>query len=140
MTRKIYLTIFLGLALAGCESEPKFSLSPATMDCDLGSCVVTFDVTNTSDGTLSLVYDISLSQNYIRNSNKSGLVVVGATDGSIDLPPKETKTIAVEIEVTEKPIGSKIFVFDSRTPKFILEILGFIGNSLQSTIGRLLPN
>ena len=84
MIRRLYLTAFLGLALAGCESEPKFALSPVTMDCDQGSCLVTFELTNTSDGELPLIYDISLSQNYIRDPNKSGLVVVGAADGEID--------------------------------------------------------
>ena len=93
------------------------------MDCDQGSCLVTFEVTNRSDGTLPLIYDISLSQNYRRDPNKSGLVIVGATDGAIDLPPHETKSIEIEIEVTETPNGSKVSVFDSRTPEFILEIL-----------------
>ena len=123
MIRRLYLTAFLGLALAGCESEPKFALSPVTMDCDQGSCLVTFELTNTSDGELPLIYDISLSQNYIRDPNKSGLVVVGAADGEIDLPPKETKRVEVEIDVSETPNGSKVSVFDSRTPDFILEIL-----------------
>lgn len=113
MTETSYLSVFLALALAGCESERKFALSPATMDCGQGSCVVTFDVTNTSEGTLPLIYDISLSQNHIRDPNKSGLVVVGAADGAIDLPPKETHTIEVEIEVTETPNGSKVSVLDS---------------------------
>ena len=123
MTRRIYLGAFLCLALAGCESESKFALSPVTMNCDQGSCVVSFDVINTSDGTLPLVYDISLNQNYIRDPNSSGLVVVGTADGSIDLPPNETRTIEVEIDVTETPNGSKVSVIDSQTPKFVLEIL-----------------
>ena len=123
MIRNTYLVVFFGLALAGCESEPKFSLSPVTMNCDQGSCAVSFDVTNTSEGTLPLVYDISLNQNHIREPNRSGLVVVGTTNGSIDLPPSETRTIKVEIDVTEAPNGSKVSVFDSRTPKFVLEIL-----------------
>ena len=123
MTKKIYVTLFLGLALVGCESEPKFALSPVTMDCSQGSCVVAFDVTNTSDGTLPLIYNISLTQNYIRDPNSPGLVEVGATDGAIDLPPMETKKIEVEVDVTETPNGSKVSIFDSRTPKFILEIL-----------------
>ena len=101
MIRKLSLTVLVGLALAGCESESKFDLSPATMDCDQGSCVVTFEVTNKSEGTLPLIYDISLSLNYIRDPNKSGLAIVGAADGAIDLPLNETKTIEVEIEVTE---------------------------------------
>ena len=124
MTRTFYLAVFFVLALAGCESEPKFALSPVTMNCDQGSCVVSFDVTNTSESTLPLVYDISLNQNYIRDPNKSGLVVVGTTNGSIDLPLSETKTIEVEIDVTEAPNGFKVSVFDSRTPKFLLEIFG----------------
>jgi len=124
MIRKLSLTVLVGLALTGCESESKFDLSPATMNCDQGSCVVTFEVTNTSERTLPLIYDISLSQNYIRDPNKSGLVVVGTTEGSIDLPSKETQAVKVSIEVTETPNGSKVSVFDSRTPNFILEILG----------------
>jgi len=123
MIRQFYLTVFLVLSLAGCESEPKFAVGPATMDCDKGLCLVTFEVTNTSEGTLPLIYDISLSQNYVRNPNRSGLLIVGAANGAIDLPSNETKKVAVEIEVTEAPNGSKVSVFDSRTPKFILEIL-----------------
>lgn len=123
MIRKLHLIVFLGLALAGCEGEPKFALSPATMTCDQSSCLVTFKVTNISEGTLPLIYNISLGQNHVRDPNKSGLVVVGAADGTIDLPPNEAKTIEVEIEVTETPNGSKVSVFDSRTPKFILEAL-----------------
>jgi hypothetical protein len=63
MTKKIYFAVFLGVALAGCESVSKFALSPVTTDRDQGSCVVCFDVTNTSDGTLPLIYDISSHQN-----------------------------------------------------------------------------
>ena len=123
MIRKTCFTLFLGIAAVGCESEPKFALSPVTMDCDQSACVVSFDVTNTSDGMLPLVYDISLNQNHIRDPNKSGLVIVGTADGSIDLPPSETKTVAVEVGITEQPNGSKVVVFDSRTPKFLLELV-----------------
>jgi sugar-phosphatase len=125
MIRRLYLTIILGFALTGCESEPKFALSPATMDCDQSSCLVAFEITNTSEGALPLIYDISLSQNYIRDPNKSGLVVVGIADGEIELPPNETKKLEVEVAVTEEPNGSKVSVFDSRTPEIILEILDF---------------
>ena len=123
MIRKICFVLFLGIAAVSCESEPKFALTPVTMDCDQSTCEVTFDVTNTSDGSLPLVYSISLNQNYIRDPNKSGMVVVGTADGSIDLAPSETKTVAVEVEVTEQPNGSKVLVFDSRTPKFVLKLL-----------------
>ena len=122
MIRKLSLTVLVGLALAGCGN---FDLSPVTMDCDQGSCVVTLEVTNTSESTLPLIYNISLSRNYIRDPNKSGLAIVGAADGAIDLPPKETKTIEVEIDVTETPNESKVRVFDSRTPEFILEMFEF---------------
>lgn len=125
MNRRICFAFVLGITAVGRESEPKFALSPVTMDCDQIACLVTFDVTNTSDGTLPLVYDISLSQNYIRDPDKSGLVVVGTADGSVDLPPSETKTVEVEVEVTEQPNGSKVAVFDSRTPKIVLELLSF---------------
>jgi hypothetical protein len=84
---------------------------------------VTFKITNTSEGTLPLIYDISLSQNHIRDPNRSGLVVVGVADGEIELPPNETKTVEVDVAVSEEPNGSRISVFDSRTPEFILEIL-----------------
>jgi hypothetical protein len=124
MKRRLYLTGILGLALAGCESEPEFALSPATMDCDQGSCLVTFKITNTSERALPLIYDVSLSQNNIRDPSKAGLVVVGVADGELELPSNETATVEVEVEVTEEPNGSKISVFDSRTPDFILEILG----------------
>ncbi len=124
MKRRLFFTVFLGLAFTGCESEPKFALNPATLDCDQGSCVVSFNITNTSEGALPLNYDISLSQNYIRDPNKSALVVVGAADGEIGLLPNESKTVEVDIDVTETPNGSKVSVFDSRTPKFVLEILG----------------
>jgi hypothetical protein len=95
------------------------------MDCDQSSCLVAFEITNTSKGALPLIYDISLSQNYIRDPNKSGLVVVGIADGEIELPPNETKKLEVEVAVTEEPNGSKVSVFDSRTPEIILEILDF---------------
>jgi len=85
--------------------------------------LVTFKLTNTSDGMLPLVYDIWLSQNYIRDPKKSGLVMVGAANGEVSLLPRETKTLVVKIEVTETPNGLNISVFDSRTPKFIFEIL-----------------
>ncbi len=124
MMKKLCLVFLLGIAMVGCEIEPKLALSAVTMDCDGDACVVTFDVTNASDGALALVYDISLSQNYIRNSNKSELVVVGTADGSIDLAPSETRTVEVEVEVSEQPNGSKVAIFDSRTPKFVLELLG----------------
>ena len=123
MTRKSYRTVFFVLALAGCESEPKVALSPVTMNCDQDSCVVSFEVTNTSEGALPLVYDISLNRNYIQDPNRSGLVVVGTINGLIDLPPSETRSIKVDIDVTDMPNGSKVSVFDSRTPKLILEIL-----------------
>jgi len=123
MIRKICFILFLGIAAASCESEPKFDVTPVTMDCDQSACVVAFKLTNTSDEMLPLVYNISLNQNYIRDPNKSGLVVVGTADGSIDISPSETRTVAVEVEVTEQPNGSKVVVFDSRTPKFVLELL-----------------
>ncbi len=107
MIRRLYLTAFLGLVLAGCESEPRFALSPVSMDCDQGSCLVALEITNTSDGELPLIYDISLSQNYIRDPNKSGLVVVGAADGEINIPPNETKRVEVEIDITETPNGGQ---------------------------------
>ncbi len=123
MIKKFCVVFLLGSAMVGCESEPKFALSAVTMDCDGNVCVVTFDVTNTSDGALPLVYDISLNQNYIRDPKKPGLVVVGTADGSVNLPPSETRTVEVEVEVSEQPNGSKVAVFDSRTPKFVLELL-----------------
>jgi len=123
MRRRLYLAGILGLALAGCESESEFALSPATVDCNQGSCLVTFKMTNTSEGALPLIYDISLSQNKIRDPNKSGSVVVGIADGELELAPDETTTVEVEVEVTEEPNGSMVSVFDSRTPDFILEIL-----------------
>jgi hypothetical protein len=122
MIRTIYLTVITGMALSSCESEPKLALSPATMDCVQGSCIVTFDVTNASDDTLPLIYEVSLSQNHVRGPGKSGLVVVGTANGAIDLPPKETKTVEIEIEVTETPNGSKVSVAGSRTPELILGI------------------
>ena len=125
MIRKLYIAVLLGVALAGCETEPKFTLSSVNMDCDQSSCVVSFDVTNASDGMLPLIYDVSLNQNYIRDPNRS-IVVVGTADGKVELPPTETKTIEVEIEVTEIPNGSKISMFDSRTPKIVLAISNWI--------------
>lgn len=123
MTRQICLVIILGLVLASCGEQPNFSLGSVTMNCDQSVCAVSFDVTNESDGTLPLIYEISLFQNHVRSPNTSGLVVVGSGDGSIDILSSQTRTVEVEIEVTEKPNGSKVSVFDSRTPKFILEIL-----------------
>ena len=123
MIRKICFALFLGTAAASCESEPKFDVSPVTMDCKKNACIVTFELTNISDRTLPLVYDISLNQNYIRDPKKSGLVVVGTANGSIDLPPSETRTVAVDVEVTEQPNGSKVVIFDSRTPKLVQKLL-----------------
>jgi len=125
MIRKLSLTILVGLALAGCEMEPRFDLSTATMNCNHGSCRLTFNVTNRSDAALPLIYDILLSQNHIRDPSKSKLIIVGEADGAIDLQPNEAKKIEVDIEVTESPNGSKVSVFDSRTPEVILEILDF---------------
>lgn len=124
ITRKIHLAILLGMALAGCERQPPFSLGPVTRDCAESSCTVTFDITSTSERALAVTYEITLYDDYIRGPSKSGLVVVGATNGSIDLPPRETRAVRATIEVTEIPKGSQISVFDSRTPKFILEVLG----------------
>lgn len=93
------------------------------MDCDRSSCVITFGVSNRSDGELPLIYDISLSQNYVRNPNRSGLVAVGVTEGDILLLPNESKTIEVDIEVSETPNGLKVRVFDRRTPRFVVELL-----------------
>lgn len=122
--RTICLAMLLGVALVGCERQPQFSLGPVTRDCAESSCTVTFDVTSTSDSTLPVTYEISLYDDYIRGPSKSGLVVVGATNGSIELPSRETRVVKATIEVTDTPKGSQISVFDSRTPKFILEILG----------------
>ncbi len=116
--------MLLGVALVGCEKQPQFSLGPVARDCAESSCTVTFDVTSTADSTLPLTYEISLYDDYIRGPSKSGLVVVGATNGSIELPSRETRAVEATIEVTETPKGSQISVFDSRTPKLILEILG----------------
>ena len=115
----------LCLFISACSNESDFSMGHATMNCEESKCLVALDVTNTSDEMLPLKYEFSLSQNYIRDPNKSGLVTVGAADGAIDLPPNETKSIEIEIEVTETPNGFMGKIFDSRTPEFIFEILGF---------------
>ena len=113
----------LCFVVSACSNEPKFSLGPVTMDCDQSRCLVAFDATNTSDGTLPLAYEISLFQNYIRDPNKAGIVVVGTTNGTIDLSPNEKKRVEKQVQVTEEPNGSKVEMYDLRTPKFILEIL-----------------
>jgi hypothetical protein len=93
------------------------------MNCNQASCTVSFDVTSKSDDVLPLIYNISLNQNHIRDPHKSGLVVVGEADGAINLLPKESRTMEVEIDVTETPNGSSVSVLDSRTPELVLELL-----------------
>ena len=125
MSRRLHLTFVFGLALAGCESEPDFDLGPATMDCSGTSCLVVFEVGNRTEDRLAMIYDISLSQNYAHDPNKSGLADVGSANGTFELLPEERKKIEVDVEVTETPNGSMVSVADSRTPHLILEILGF---------------
>lgn len=125
MSRRLNFIIVLGLALAGCESEPDFDLATATMDCSETSCLVTFVVSNRTEDRLPMIYEISLSQNYAHDPNKSGLVDVGSANGTFELLPEESKKIEVDVEVSEIPNGSMVSVADSRTPDSILEILGF---------------
>ena len=103
MSRRLHLTFVFGLVLAGCESE----------------------VGNRTEDRLAMIYDISLSQNYAHDPNKSGLADVGSANGTFELLPGERKKIEVDVEVTETPNGSMVSVADSRTPHLILEILGF---------------
>ncbi len=121
--RRPYVSIVLGLTLTACANEPEFALSPATMDCEQGSCLVTFSITNASAEHLPLVYDVTLSQNPIGGPTRSGLIVVGTADGELNLPPNETRTVELEVEVTETPAVSKISVFDARTPDLIRQLL-----------------
>lgn len=95
------------------------------MKCSESSCLVAFDVRNRSKGTLPIIYEIALSQHCIREPNKSGLIVVGSASGEFVLPPNDTKTLEVDVVVTERPDGSLVSVADSRTPGAVLEILGF---------------
>ena len=115
----------LGLALAGCETEPDFDLGPAAMDCSETSCLVVFEVTNRTEHRLAMIYEISLSQNYVHDPAKSGLVDVGSTNGEFELMPEERKKVEVDVGVTETPNSSMVSVADSRTPRSILDILGF---------------
>ena len=120
--RKYGWAIGLCLVVSACSKSLDFSLQPATTNCDQGTCIVTIDVENTTAGELPLVYEISLSQNYIRDPDRSGLKVVGEANGEVNLSPHERMTFDVAVEVTEEPNGSKVTVFDSRTPKLLRSI------------------
>jgi hypothetical protein len=121
--RSKWWAIGLLLAVTACSKSSDVSLKPTTMDCDQGVCIVTIDVENVTENELPLIYEITLFQNYVRDSDRKGLKAVGETSGEVTLLSGERRTIDVTIEVTEEPNGSKVTFFDSRTPKFILEIL-----------------
>lgn len=123
MIRGIYLAVGLCAALAGCHSEPKFTRSPIVMNCNQGSCLVSFDLTNTSEDSLPLIYDISLYRMYGLDPEKMGRVEVGAANGSIEVSPTERETVEVEIEVTETPTGWAVSLSDSRTRKVNMEVV-----------------
>ena len=117
--RFVYLTALCFFILA-CGNESKHSLSHSGMACEQSRCLISFDVTSTSDDMQHLVYEISLSQNnkFARNeselANEPELVIVGTSKGEFDLSPGEKQEFEVAVHVTDEPDGSNVSVFDSK--------------------------
>lgn len=100
----------LTVMLIACGGPPKFQMFESELDCTETECVLVFDIENLTASELTLSFDISLTQNYVFDPAKSGLVVVGHKSGQYSLPPSQKVTFAEPVAVTEEANGSKLVV------------------------------
>jgi len=106
------VSMFLAFAFlsTACNRSIEFHIHPSTLECGETSCQLTFDVESLTESVLLLRYEATLTQNYVNDPNKTGIVNVGVSEDEFSLSPHERKTISCNITVDEQPNGSRVSI------------------------------
>ncbi len=118
--------LLLAALLQGCGSSPKFSVGALTRDCGADACQVSFDVTSSVDEDVPVYYEISLSQNFVNDPDRSGRLVVGTASGEVSLEALASQTVEVRVPISEAPNGVSVSVVDARTPGLYLRFVNWV--------------
>ena len=98
----------LSALLMACGGPREFQMFESKLECTDCECVLFFDIENLTDRELLVNFDISLTQNYVWDPEKNGLIEVGHMEVEYAIPPSRKVTFIQPVSVTEKANGSKL--------------------------------
>ena len=126
---RVACLLLLAAFLQGCGNSPKFKVAELTRECASDSCVVTFDIASLVEEDVPVYYEVSLSQNFVNDPDRSGRLVVGTASGEVNLEARASQTIKVSVPVTQAPSGVSVNVVDARTPVFYRRFVNWVLSS-----------